>query len=131
MNGLVEGSAQTLRQFETEHGKQSAVIQGVTYEDSGAATAKSQAASERQMAQLLRYAKKKAARLGESLYEGNIAVNPYEYKTRTSCDWCPYQAVCGFEKGLSGYQKRRLTELKPDTFWQVLEKYEEEEGKEE
>ena len=75
--------------------------------------------------------KKKAARLGESLYEGNIAVNPYEYKTRTSCDWCPYQAVCGFEKGLSGYQKRRLTELKPDTFWQVLEKYEEEEGKEE
>ena len=131
MNGLAEGSAQTLRQFETEHGKQSAVIQGITYEDSGAATARSQAATAKQMGQLLRYARRKAARLGESLYEGDITVNPYEYKTRTSCDWCPYQAVCGFEKGLSGYQKRRLTELKPDTFWQVLEAYDEEEGKEE
>ena len=72
------------------------------------------------MAQLLRYARKKAAGLGESLYEGNIAVNPYEYKTRTSCDWCPYQAVCQFDETL-GDRTRQAYQRPASEIWEAME----------
>lgn len=47
--------------------------------------------------------------VGDEIRAGNIDANPYyANKTQTSCDWCQFRAVCGFEPGVAGDKLRYL-----------------------
>ena len=58
------------------------------------------------------------ARLGDELYSGQVAPNPYFCDNmNNACQWCPYGSVCR-ERG----ERRWLTKLKgADEFWQAIE----------
>ena len=58
------------------------------------------------------------ARLGDELYSGQVAPNPYFCDNmNNACQWCPYGSVCR-ERG----ERRWLTKLKSaDEFWQAIE----------
>ncbi len=53
--------------------------------------------------------------------------------TRTGCDYCPYHAVCGFDRKTAGFGYRKLKALKPEEIWkEIIPKEEEaEDGDEE
>lgn len=71
----------------------------------------------RQLDQLVRWALKKVAELGEGILRGVIAARPTLDKWgQTPCSRCDYRDVCRFESSVGPY--RELTSMKPD---QVLD----------
>lgn len=70
--------------------------------------------------------------MGQEILQGSTALLPYKQGTRTGCDYCPYHAVCGFDRKTSGYAYRKLRAIKPEEIWkEILPKEEEEEESEE
>lgn len=46
----------------------------------------------------------------QSMYEGDIAIDPFDYQERTPCTFCEYRSVCQFDESL-GNDYRRLDAL--------------------
>lgn len=59
----------------------------------------------------------------QDIYDGDIAINPFDYQERTPCSFCEYRSVCQFDESL-GNQYRPL---KPMSEKEVLERLKEEE----
>ena len=111
------------REIETE----SQVIP-VAMKDGLIVEAKSSVASRKRFKALTEYVHQKLKTAGQEILSGNIAVNPYKQGNRTGCDYCPYHAVCGFDRKTAGYGYRRLRSLKTEDIWQEIEGQEEEEN---
>ena len=45
-------------------------------------------------------ASKKAETLARDILSGNVAAEPYEYKTENACKYCDYRSVCQFDRHL-------------------------------
>lgn len=56
----------------------------------------------------------KIREFGRKILAGNIEVNPCEQGGKTSCTYCAYQGVCGFEEKVAGYHMRALLQLPED-----------------
>lgn len=74
-------------------------------------------ATREQLDALRRHIFQTVADLGDELYSGEIAPNPYYCDNmNNACLWCPYGEICR-DRG----EKRWLTKLKtPDAFWQAV-----------
>jgi ATP-dependent helicase/nuclease subunit B len=46
---------------------------------------------------------------GQKMLQGDYDCQPYQLEEMTGCDYCDYHGVCGFDRGLEGYEMRRLT----------------------
>lgn len=66
------------------------------------------------------YTNYRIAEAGNAILRGNTEVNPYLLKNRSSCDYCPYAAVCGFDKKIPGYEVRRLEELSSEEIYERM-----------
>ena len=42
------------------------------------------------------------------------------WRQRTACDYCPYSAVCGFDRKNPVYGYRRMAELEDKEIWERL-----------
>ena len=60
------------------------------------------------------YANYRIAEAGNAILKGNTEVNPYLLKNRSSCDYCPYAAVCGFDKKIDGFHYRNIASVPKD-----------------
>jgi len=49
---------------------------------------------------------------GEEMYNGEIAIAPYRYGSRTGCDFCAYKAICQFDANLPENRYRDLPKIK-------------------
>lgn len=58
------------------------------------------------------YAKKKALQIANEIADGQIRVDPHRNGQRSSCDYCPYGSVCGFDAKQPQFRYR--TTLKKD-----------------
>lgn len=123
-NGLASRDQDAAAHQEHTRIKQSRLIKGIRYGDGGEMTGNSGGVTGEQLLRLCDYAREKAEKLCQDLYQGDVSVNPYEYKKWDSCTYCPYQSVCGFDSGISGYRKRRLKGFEPDDFWSVMKELE-------
>lgn len=94
----------------------------VKFNKNGAMAATSSVASEEQFAALSGYVTDKIKEIGREILDGNVAVNPYERKGRTSCDYCPYKGICGFDGRIPGYEYRYLDAMKKDEVWLQMQK---------
>lgn len=88
--------------------------------------ARSKIMSRENLEKVSRFVNHKLAALGKEILEGNVALNPYERGDETSCKYCPYGKVCGFDKAIPGCEKRVLKE----TAEEILPLIEKEIGKE-
>ena len=66
------------------------------------------------------YTNYRIAEAGNAILKGSTEVNPYLLKNRSSCDYCPYAAVCGFDKKIPGYEVRRLEELSSEEIYERM-----------
>lgn len=75
-------------------------------------------ASRAQLDTLREHVFRTVARLGDELYGGKVAPNPYYCDNlNNACQWCPYGSVCR-DRG----EKRWLTKLKTaEEFWKAIE----------
>lgn len=126
MSGLVDSDLEVIRHMDREIETESQVIP-VAMKDGLIVEAKSSVASRKRFKALTEYVHQKLKTAGQEILSGNIAVNPYKQGNRTGCDYCPYHAVCGFDRKTAGYGYRRLRSLKTEDIWQEIEGQEEEE----
>ena len=63
---------------------------------------------------------RKLKEAGQEILDGEIGVEPYKNGQRTACDYCPYHAVCGFDRKTSGYEFSRWKNRKTEEIWEEI-----------
>ena len=77
-------------------------------------------ANQERFERLRQYVRKKVKEAGQDILRGEAGVNPYKSGQKTACDYCPYHAVCGFDKKVSGFEYRKLKGKKAEEIWEEL-----------
>ncbi len=108
------------REFQNGSGKSKFIPVG--YTKSGKLTAASKHLTLEQFDTLESYIKRKIKDAAVCILKGDAAINPYEYGTKTACDFCLYRTICGFDRKIPGYRYRVLEKQKDD---EIIKKMEE------
>ncbi|MBQ4283788.1 MAG: PD-(D/E)XK nuclease family protein, partial [Lachnospira sp.] len=129
MQGIVNGDGFIARNMDLNAVKKSPVVPVTFNKDGGLDAGKSHTISTGQFATLNDYIGKKASCIGADIMSGRIDVNPYEEGVRSSCDYCPYGAVCGFSPDLTGEGYRRIKKFNDEIIWQNMKEGVDENGR--
>ena len=123
-SGIVSGEPEAIRHLDKTLGpaKLTSDVIPVTLNKGGSLSARSKTVSSDGFRLLSSYVDRKVREIGAGILEGNVDIDPYQYGNRTSCEYCPYRAVCGFDRKIRGYEYRNLRKMKDE---EVLEKMEE------
>ena len=73
-----------------------------------------------QIRQLIAHTEKKMQETGNRIASGDVEAAPVMEKRKTACDYCPYSAVCGFDRKNPVYSYRRMAELEDQEIWERL-----------
>lgn len=119
MKGLINSELETIRHLDHTIEKESDIIP-VVLKGEEVQIHKSSVANTERFAVLRSYVQKKIQTAGREILDGAIGTAPYKNGTRTACDYCPYHAVCGFDKKTAGYDYRRLKTMKAEEVWEEL-----------
>lgn len=65
------------------------------------------------------YVNHKIRCIGREIMNGNLSINPYGKGSGSSCTYCAYRAVCGFDKRIDGFKMRNLTDYSKE---EILDK---------
>ena len=58
---------------------------------------------------------------GEAIREGSASAHPVMEGGAAACAYCPYAAVCGFDKKTGGYEYRTVVKKKPEEVYNELD----------
>lgn len=128
MNGLVNSDLDVIKKMDQSIEGESDVIP-VAVKSGMVQEAKSSVASGRRFGFLRDYVRGRCKKAGQEILEGKLGILPYKQGNKTGCDYCPYHAVCGFDRKTAGYGYRRLKSIKTEEIWKEI--LPEEEAKEE
>ncbi len=53
---------------------------------------------------LLTHVETELVRMGREIYDGSIAVNPYQNGRKVACDECDYKSICRFDPWSQPYR---------------------------
>ncbi len=119
MNGLINSELDAIRHLDNTIEKESDVIP-VVFKDGQLQEAKSSVANRERFGHLRRFVQEKLRETGREILDGEIGAEPYKNGMRTACDYCPYHAVCGFDKKTSGFGYRRWKMKKTEEIWEEV-----------
>ena len=95
----------------------------IAYKKDGSLTAASKAVKPEDFTLLSSFVNQKVKEIGEKILNGDAEVNPYEYKQKTACDFCPYRGICGFDRRIPGYRMRSLSAMKDGEALSAMQAY--------
>ncbi len=119
MNGLVNSELSAVCHLDHTIEKESDIIP-VVLKDGEVESGRSSVANRERFGDLSRFVHEKLKEAGREILDGEIAVSPYKSGQRTACDYCPYHAVCGFDKKSSGFEYRRWKNKKSEEIWEEI-----------
>ncbi len=105
-DGLVNNEEAIYRAMDETFETKSDVIP-VELKKSGELSSRSSVASTEEFAVLSEYVNHNIVEKGNRIYKGNVEVSPYVEGQVSSCDYCPYKAICGFDLKIQGFETRR------------------------
>lgn len=107
--GLVNSEENVYRAMDEEFEGKSQVIPVTLKKDGNLSASGSHVASREEFEVMQEYANTKIIRSAQEIYEGNIRIDPYTAgTTESSCNYCPYASVCGFDRKIPGYHYRKI-----------------------
>jgi ATP-dependent helicase/nuclease subunit B len=121
MTGIVNDNAEIVARLDKNFTQKSWVIP-VTKNKDGTYRKYSKVLPSDSFSLVSDYLQGKIAEMGRGIKEGDIAVNPYEYKADNGCKYCEFKKVCGFDPRLSGYQVRTMLGMKNEEVLQLMDK---------
>ncbi|MEG1848770.1 MAG: helicase-exonuclease AddAB subunit AddB [Lachnospiraceae bacterium] len=95
----------------------------IAYKKDGTYTAASSVLDEKDLQSISKYVNKKIKTIGNDICAGHIEVNPYQMGMQSSCSYCAYAGICGYDKRIIGYEMRSLDGMNKE---EALRKIEEE-----
>jgi ATP-dependent helicase/nuclease subunit B len=114
--------------FKTENGGSSLVAPFGMNKKDGKISSKSSVVGQKAFEQMMHHTDRSIRRIAGEMYDGNVAVWPYELSDKKACTYCDYKSVCGFDRTVRGYDWRVLEPLDEK---EVLLRMQEEEKSEE
>lgn len=109
-DGLVNKEEAVYRAMDDAFEQKSDVIP-VEIKKNGELSARSSVASAEEFGVLSEYVNHCIVNMGNAIYEGTVEVSPFVEGQTSSCDYCPYKAICGFDRKIEGYQERKPRKL--------------------
>ena len=109
-DGLVNKEEAVYRAMDDAFEQKSDVIP-VEIKKNGELSARSSVASAEEFGVLSEYVNHSIVNMGNAIYEGTVEVSPFVEGQTSSCDYCPYKAICGFDRKIEGYQERKPRKL--------------------
>lgn len=122
MNGIVNRERRIYSRMDRYIGTGAPAVIPVVEKDGQPVEKRSSVADTSQLNDLCRFVRERMKEFGSRIMAGDLAVNPYTRGGKTGCDYCPYGAVCGFDKKTPGYEYRRLTDLEVQEIWDKVQK---------
>jgi ATP-dependent helicase/nuclease subunit B len=107
MTGLVSENMEIVQMLDKGIVSKSDIIP-VGIKKDGSFTAASKTISSEDYSALRAYTKDKMKEFGRKILQGDIEIDPYEQGQKSSCKYCPYKSVCGFDEKVPGYSMRNL-----------------------
>ena len=104
-DGLVNTEEAIYRAMDADFEAKSDVIP-VELKKSGELSSRSSVATTEEFAMLSEYVNHNIVQKGNEIYSGNVEVAPFVEGQSSSCDYCPYRAICGFDVKIKGYETR-------------------------
>ena len=92
----------------------------VKYNKNGSLSKSSKAASAQDFYLMMKYAVNKVEEIRQKILSGDVEVNPYRRGTETSCDYCSYRQICGFDTKMEGYRYREIEAMSVDKVIQAM-----------
>lgn len=92
----------------------------VKYNKNGSLSKSSKAASAQDFYFMMKYAVNKVEEIRQKILSGDVKVNPYRRGTETSCDYCSYRQICGFDTKMEGYRYREIDAMSVDKVIQTI-----------
>ena len=86
----------------------------------GSLSKSSKAASAQDFYLMMKYAVNKVEEIRQKILSGDVKVNPYRRGTETSCDYCSYRQICGFDTKMEGYRYREIDAMSVDKVIQAI-----------
>lgn len=112
MTGLVNDDQSIIQMLDEGCIPKSDVIP-VTFNNNGTLKATSQVISSEDYSHVSTYVDKKIREFGKRILDGDIRINPYEMGQRSSCKYCQFKTICGYDEKIPGFTTREL-EMKED-----------------
>lgn len=105
VDGLISEEAEVLAALDTEFDNETSsyesMVAPIATTKAGVLTKNSKTTAGSDFGLICRYAKRKAAEIGKSVYEGCVEVLPALELDDDICEYCSYHSVCRFEQGKS------------------------------
>ena len=121
-SGIVNESQAVLNSLDRDLEQGNSTVIPVGKKKDGSLSATSKVFTREEFEILSQYATKKIKSLGGEILDGNIRLQPYERDKKSACEYCPFQAVCGFDKAIPGCKPRVLSAMEEE---EVLNKMKE------
>lgn len=113
-NGLVNSEENIYRALDDEFERSSNVIPVEIKKDGSLHPTHSSVASAEEFEVISEYVNKQIVRMGNDIYNGKVDIAPFEDGQSSSCDYCPYKAICGFDVKIGGFKARTGEKLDKD-----------------
>ncbi len=117
-NGLVNREERIYRAMDDEFEQRSNVIP-VEIKTNGDLSARSSVAETEEFEVISEYVNNNIIRAGNAIYNGVVEVAPFVEGKNSSCTYCPYKAICGFDVKIAGFEERTGSKLSKD---EIMEK---------
>ena len=105
-DGIVNVEEAVYRAMDDEFEKKSNVIP-VELNKTGEVSQRSSVASTQEFEILSEYVNHNIVEMGNKIYQGNVEVSPFVEGQVSSCEYCPYKSVCGFDVKIKGFKERK------------------------
>lgn len=121
VQGLILENDEVLKHLDSTQEAESSVIP-VKYKKNGELASASQTATAEQFELIRQFTDAKVRKIGQDILNGKIDINPVmEQSAQSSCQYCAYKGICGFDKKLPGYKEREML-LKGDQVYEEIKK---------
>lgn len=121
VQGLILENDEVLKHLDSTQEAESSVIP-VKYKKNGELASTSQTATAEQFELIRQFTDAKVRKIGQDILNGKIDINPVmEQSAQSSCQYCAYKGICGFDKKLPGYKEREML-LKGDQVYEEIKK---------
>ena len=118
-NGLVNSEESIYRALDDEFEQRSNVIP-VELKKDGSLSSRSSVAATEEFEVISEYVNHNIVRTGNAIYNGKVEVAPFVEGQHSSCDYCPYKAICGFDVKIPGFTERTEGKMDKDEIFEKM-----------
>ena len=121
MQGLILADINIVKMMDNKLEKgASTIVPAYIGKDGDLSQTKTSGVSRKQFEYLQKYMNKIIKQISEEIMSGNIDIHPYYKKKKTSCDYCKYKAICGFDTANSNNQYNYINETEKNAVLEMI-----------